>query len=215
MKKFLSVIFLSFFITASSIAKNMPLYTTSINNYGVGVINMPQEFNIYEQPNFKSKTVAHYKWGNSTGAYIHDSDLSDNFVIYNPSKNQAYMTVTTDSDGDGWYEVCYDHKNNLTGWVAPEKYTYYPWLSFFTKFGKTNGLYAFRDIPVELKRLHSHPDFESQVINSFEKAKNIRVQIFRGNWVLVRVYDYDGKLMIGWLKWRTDEGKFNYFPNVK
>ena len=124
------------------------------------------------------------------------------------------MTVLTDSDGDGWYEICYDQKNKLTGWVAPSEYEFYPWLAFYTKYGKKNGLYPFRDLDNTEKRLYSKPDFNSQIINTFNHVKDIRIQIIRGNWALVRLYDYEGKLKIGWIKWRTDEGKFQFFPNV-
>ena len=64
------------------------------------------------------------------------------------------------------------------------------------------------------KRLYSKPDFNSQIINTFKHAKDIRIQIIRGNWALVRLYEYEGKMKIGWIKWRTDEGKFQFFPNV-
>lgn len=215
MKKFLIFFFLFFNFASYSEAKNIPLYTDSINYPGIGVINLPQDFYIYEKPNINSKILEHYQIGKAEGSKIGDTDYSDNFIIYNPLKNYAYMTVITDSDNNGWYEICYNQTKGLTGWVLPSTYTYYPWYSFFTKFGKINGLYAFKDIPVEEKRLHSHPDYDSQIINIFENAKNIRVQMYRGNWVLVRVYDYEGKLMIGWIKWRTDEGKFNYFPILK
>ena len=215
MKKIFISIFLFFSLTMSVFAKNVPLYTNSINQVGIGLIKLPQEFYIYEKPDLKSKVVTKFQWGQAEGSKINDTDYSDNFIIFDPNKDYAYMTVLTDSDGDGWYEICYDQTKGLTGWVNPSKYEYYPWYSFFMKYGKQNGLYAFRNIPVELKRLHSKPTEDSQVINTFENAKNIRVQIYRGNWVLVRVYDFEGKLMIGWLKWRNEDGKFNYFPLLK
>ena len=214
MRRFLLAIFLIFFTSLSVNAKNIPLYKNSITQVGVGVIKLPQEFTIYEKPDFKSKVVKSYKWGEAEGSKIQDEDYSNNFIIYNPISKLAFMTVLTDSD-NGWYEICYDQKNELKGWVAPSKYVYYPWFSFFTKYGKENGLYAYRDLAPEQKWLYSQPDKESQVINTFKNAKDIRVQIYRGNWMLVRVYDLEGKLKIGWLKWRTDEGNFNYFPIVK
>ena len=199
MKKFLILILLLLSLSLSACAKNIPLYTNSVNLEGVGIIKLPQEFYIYEKPDFKSKKVTKFQWGQAEGSKINDTDYSDNFIIFDLNKNYAYMTVITDSNG-------------LTGWVKPSEYEFYPWYSFFVKYGRQNGLYAFRDIPVELKRLHSKPAEDSQVINTFENAKNIRVQMYSGNWVLVRVYDFEGKLMIGWLKWRNDNGKFNYFP---
>ena len=214
MEKFLLTIFLIFFTALSVNAKNIPLYKNSINQVGVGIIKLPQEFSIYEKPDLKSKMVKSYKWGEAEGSRIQDGDYSDNFIIYDPLKDLAFMTVITDSN-DGWYEVCYDQKNGLTGWVYPSKYEYYPWFPFFKKFSKENGLYPYKDLTPEQKRLYSQPNINSQIIGNFKTAKYISVQMYRGNWVLVRVYDYEGKLKIGWLRWRTDEGNFNYFPIVK
>ena len=213
MKKFLLIFIMFFLVCCSAFGKNVPLYSTSININGIGVIKLPQKFTVYEEANKKSKVLADFTWGEAEGAYIKD-DYSDNFIIFDPLQNTAFMTVVEDSDDTGWYKVCYDQKNGLTGWVYPGKYIFYSWLFFFNRYGKKDGLYAFRDLDNTQKRLYSKPDFDSQVINKFEKAKDIRVQVFRGNWVLVRVYDYEGGVKIGWLNWRTPEGKLRYFPNV-
>ena len=215
MKKFLIILIMFFVSILGGYAKNIPLYSTSISQTGVGIIKLPHEFSVYYAPDLRSKVIKEFQWGRIDDANIEDTDLSDNFIIINTADDAAYMTVLTESDGDGWYEICYDQKNGYTGWVSPSEYEFYPWYSFFTKYGKKFGLYAFRDIPVELKRLHSKPDENSQTINTFENAKNIRVQMYRGNWALVRVYDYEGRLMIGWIKWRNEDGKFNYFPLLK
>ena len=213
MKKILLTIIMFFIVCCGAFGKNAPLYTNSINVEGIGIIKMPQEFKVYEDKNEKSKILADFKWGKAEGAYIRD-DYSDNFVVFDPLQNIAFMSVVDDADEVGWYKICYDQKNGLTGWVKPSKYTFYSWLFFFNRYGKANGLYAFRDLPNNLKWLYSKPDLESQVITTFERAKDIRVQIFRGNWALVRLYDYEGGVKIGWINWRTPEGKFKYFPNV-
>ena len=213
MKKLFCTLFILLIMNGTVLAKNIPLYTTSINVEGMGIISLPQEFTVYEQADRKSPVLKNYKWGKAEGAYITE-EYSDDFIIYDSLQNKAYMTVVDDSDKKGWYRVCYDQKNGLTGWVNPDNYIFYSWLSFYTRFGKANGLYAFNDLDNKQKWLYSKPDFDSQVINTFERAKDIRVQIFRGNWVLVRVYDYEGGMKIGWLNWRTKDGKFKYFPNV-
>ena len=217
MKNFLSTVILLFlflFLACLDVsAKTTPLYKNSIAVEGIGIIKLPEKFSVYEKPNFKSKVLKSYSWGKDAGAYI-KADDDDDFIIYYPAQSAAFMTVVDDLEDSPWYKVCYDQKNKLTGWVSPDKYEFYNWLSFFTKYGKANGLYAFKDLDLKEKRLYSKDSLDSQILSSFERAKNIRVHIFRGNWVLVRVYDYEGGLKIGWLKWRTDEGKFNFFPNI-
>lgn len=213
MKKLLLTLIMIFVFCISAFGKNAPLYKTSISNFGIGVIKLPQEFKVYEAKDEKSSVLADFKWGSAEGVYIRD-DYSDNFIIFDSLQNMAFMTVVEDSDDIGWYKVCYDQKKGLTGWVHPSKYNFYSWLFFYIKYGKANGLYALKDLDNAPQKLYSKPDFESQVINTFEKAKDIRVHIFRGNWVLVRIYDYEGGVKIGWLNWRTPEGKLNYFPNV-
>ena len=217
MKKFLAtIVILILFLFSDSLiarAKTTPLYKNSIAVEGIGIIKLPEKFSVYEKPDFKAKVLKSYSWGKESGAYI-KADDDDDFIIFYPAQNAAYMTVVDDIEDSTWYKVCYDQKNRLTGWVSPEKYEYFNWLSFFTKYGKANGLYAFKDLDLKEKRLYSKDDIDSQIIGSFERAKNIRIHIVRGNWVLVRVYDYEGGLKIGWLKWRTDEGRFRFFPNV-
>ena len=213
MKKIFITVIIVLMTCINAFAKNAPMYKNSINVAGIGVIKLPQEFTIYESDNERSPVIKIIKWGKAEGAYISD-DYSDNFIIFDPLQNTAFMTVVEDSDNTGWYKICYDQKNELTGWVSPGDYTFYSWLSFFTKYGKMNGLYAFSDIDNTEKRLYSKPDFNSQIINTFENAKDIRIQIFRGNWALVRVYDYKGGMKIGWINWRTQEGKFKFFPAV-
>lgn len=213
MRKILLTLTIIFIFCLNAIGKNVPLYTTSINVDGIGVIKLPQEFKVFESEDEKSPVLADFKWGKAEGAFIRD-DYSDNFIIFDPLQNVAYMTVVEDSENTGWYKVCYDQKKGLTGWVRPSEYKFYSWLFFYIKYGKANGLYAFSDIDNKQKWMYSKPDFDSQVINKFERAKDIRVQIFRGNWVLVRVYDYEGGVKIGWLNWRTPDGKLKYFPNV-
>ena len=217
MKKFLKIAFIIFsvciFTCFEAYGKTVPLYKNSINTEGIGIIKLPQRFNIYESPGLKSKVIKEIVWGEESGAIVRD-DTESGFIIFYPAQNQAFMTVIDDTESGGWYRVCYDQKNKLYGWVSPDKYTFYSWINFFSKYGKANGLYAFRDLDLTEKRLYAKPDLNSQILGSFERAKDIRVQIYRGNWALVRVYDYEGGLKIGWLKWRTDEGKFKFFPNV-
>ena len=214
MKRLFTVIFIfiSLFFGLYANAKTAPLYKDSINVEGIGIIRLPQEFTVYEKPSKKSKILKQYKWGDAQGAY--SEEYVNDFIIFDPLNNIAFMSVVDDLESGYWYKVCYDQKNKLSGWVMPNDYDYYSWLSFFTKYGKQNGIYPFRDLDLTEKRLYSKDDLNSQILGSFEKAKDIRVQIFRGNWVLVRIYKYEGGMKIGWLKWRTDEGKFHYFPKV-
>lgn len=217
MKKIISSFFIAIMLCIFSLsysnAKTIPLYKNSINIEGIGIIKLPQTFTIYEEPNTNSTVLKQYKWGDAQGA-IYSEDYNSDFIIFHPAHNIGYMTVVDDIEGENWYKVCYDQKKQLTGWVSPNNYNFFNWLSFFTKYGKANGLYAFRDLDLTEKRLYSKDDLNSQIISTFKNAKNIQVLIFRGNWVLVRVYDFEGGLKIGWLKWRTDEGKFKFFPNV-
>lgn len=213
MKKIFITIIMIFTLCMGAYAKHTPLYKNSISIEGIGAIQLPNEFTIYEKPDLKSKVLTQYKWGQAEGSYVND-DYGDNFIVFDPVKNIGFMTVVEDSELEGWYEICYDQTNKLTGWVYPKEYKFYPWLSLFTKYGKANGLYAFRDLDNTEKRLYAKADPESQVIGTFKRAKDIRIQIIRGNWALVRLYDYERKMKIGWIRWRTDEGKFQFFPNV-
>ena len=53
MRKLLTIIAI-FVFSLSAFGKNVPLYSTSINVQGIGVIKLPQEFKVYEKANENS-----------------------------------------------------------------------------------------------------------------------------------------------------------------
>lgn len=214
MKKFFIVIIILFFTTVGAFAEIIPTHSYSINKYGIGTLNVVDSFSVYERPDECSrvlKTVNYERIKNS--AIMEDtSGMENTLIAYVPTKNVALVTVETNNE-DGWFEIYYDQKNGLTGWVyLNEIRNFRTWRETLYYWGKMNGIYLFRDYGEDYKRLYSQDNEESQVVDSFVREKYINFSVIRGNWMLASVFDVEKKNKIGWMKWRREDGTLLVFP---
>ena len=217
MKKFsiFITIFLLFFIVSStqSLADVIPRYTTSIKHTGIGAFNLPNEFNIYSEPNENSQIITQIKW-NENG--LIESDIKENeiFVSFVPSQNIAYCAV--DDEIEGWVKIFYSQSHGKSGWVkVTSKNRYVSWLGFYMSWGRKNGVYFFKDMPDINKRLMSAPDANSQKVWGIIYPKFIKLTLVRGNWMMIKLVDFGNEVKLGWVQWRDENGKFLIFPDMK
>ena len=216
MKKFLLILFL-FTCTITSVkADVMPFYMNSIPHTGVGVVNVGEYNIIYSKPNLESSVIATVSY-EVNGTVLNQNWYQTNriFVAFSPRAKLAYAVVV-DEDGSDWYNICYDQTTGKTGWVKVEdRKQFFTWKDFIDYYGRKRGIYAFRDIPPMYKKLYSGPGDDSQILQSFDFARHIYLKKVTGNWVLVVLEDLHNKTKIGWLKWRTSDGKLYYFPSIQ
>jgi hypothetical protein len=195
----------------------MPKYSNSINVYGIGVYFAPRNFEIYSEPDDKSKLIKYIQW-NNLGIIDYNDDLNtkDVFISFLPDKDIAVMTVNDETDG--WYQVVYNQYTGDKGWVkSSDAGKFYSWFEFITKYGKDYGLYLFSDMPSEYRLVHMAPDKDSQTQKDCQFTnEDVKLQIVRGNWMLVKLVDF-GKtnMYVGWIRWRSDDGKIYAFPNLR
>lgn len=196
----------------------IPIESTNIVHYGFGVVNLPDSFSVYAEPDESSrliKTVNYEENANSAIVNQHNS-LDGTIIAYVPSKNIALATVETNRE-DGWFEIYYDQRNGKTGWVKqnnPDSFK--TWKDVFYLWGKKNGVYIFRDMPVNKKSLYSSNSSDSQKLDTLTMPKYINFTIIRGNWMLVEVLDLDQKTTkIGWIQWRNEDGTLLMFPILR
>ena len=216
MKKIIITIFMFLFSALYSNADIMPFYTNSIQYTGIGLVNFGEYNTIYEQPSLESGVIATVSY-EINGVVLNHNWYQTNriFVAFSPRARLAYAVVV-DEDGSDWYNICYDQKNGKTGWIKVEnRKDFFTWKDFLDYYGRKRGIYAFRDIPAQYKRLYSGPGEDSQVLQSFDYARHIYLKKVTGNWVLVTLEDLQNKTKIGWLKWRTTDGKLYYFPSIQ
>ncbi len=219
MKRFiLSLIFLIFlFFTMPVNADTVPYGRKSIKYYGIGVINMPKEYNIYSAPSFNSaiiKKVIHTDSRKS--AIVRSTNMQKHsYIAYVPSNNVALLPVDMNNE-DNWYSVYLDQKEGQMGWVYNENPSdFYTYKDLFYKYGKPYGLRFFNDLTKDEKVLYSAENINSKTIDTFTFPEYVNFTVIRGNWILVSINDHTGQAKVGWFNWRNEDGTLNMFPNFK
>jgi hypothetical protein len=193
--------------------------------WGIGVYFAPQKITIYTEPDLNSPRVEELTWNyarvqinSATGTIVTPEHV---FVSFYPYKYIAIMSVVDDTEN--WAKVIYDHKHNLQGWVylkediPKTEYNsfvgnYFTWLQFIQNVAQKNLLYFIPGVPKKMRMLRSAPNDDAKPVSyEMKSIKNIQFKYMRGNWILVKVVDYYSNAPIGWLRWRTDDGKLLMF----
>lgn len=216
MRKLFFTLLSIFFLTQAVFADVMPRYTTSVNHYGIGILRVSNLTKIYEKQDENSDIIQKIYWDNGKNFKTSDGTRPENtFIAYIPTSNYAFLSV--EDENDKWVLVYYDQKTGKTGWVkkAEANNEFYTWADFINTYGRKNGIYAFKDIPREERVLYSTAQEDGQVVDSWEIAKNITPWYLNGNWLMVKLIDYDNTQKTGYLKWRTDEGRLLIFVDLK
>ncbi|MDR1327501.1 MAG: hypothetical protein LBJ74_03750 [Heliobacteriaceae bacterium] len=136
------------------------------------------------------------------------------FVVYIPSKGFALFAVTDETED--WVEVIYNNKTGAKGWIhKDDPYKFMSWVYFFNAYGKKYGLNMLNGVPEKVLEIHSAPEDASQVIGRINHPQKINLNVIRGNWALVNVYDMDRIPKTGFVRWRGEDGTKYFFPAVK
>ncbi len=218
MRKLVIYVFI-FFSMLLAHAGATPYYTYDVKYPGIGVIEFDNDVTIYEKPNVNSEVLMTLEVAPKTGNMLMMNERTSAyyFLAQNPEKKLAYL-VALDEQDDGWIQVCYSQQDNLTGWVKSSLDKVQPWREFFTVWGKKNGLYIFKDVPTEAKKLYAKPfddKDDARVVEGFKNAYKINLVYIKGNWMLVRVLDVGNAERIGYIRWRDTDGKLFMFPLMK
>ena len=220
MKRFLLTFtaFLLLLFAMPSFADIIPLSTKSIKYYGEGVINMPKNYIVYQNPSADAPVLREVNYDNiKKSAIVNTIDMNRiSYIAYVPSNNVALLTVES-NPGNNWYCVYLNQSTGETGWIYNEDETaFMTYRNLFYKYGKQYGLKAFSDLSKEEKVLYASEDLNSKVIDEFTYPKYISFTVIRGNWMLASVRDLTSKqAKVGWFNWRDDDGTLKIFPNFK
>lgn len=206
-------VFLNLYLTA--MADVMPYYVNSLRRYGIGytLVKSPLvmrreakvEGEVLEVLNFDYKQEETFCEKNKDRCQIDEV-----FAAYSKSKNLAFMTTLDETEG--WSLVCFNQSERpVCGWVEEENNKFYNWSDFFGIFGKKYGLYLFKDLQKPDKVLYSAPTKQTNSIGSLEMPKMITPWLIRGNWLLVKVLDFQNQAKTGWINFRGNDGKLKLF----
>lgn len=199
----------------------VPQYAGTVQNWGIGGVFVDKEISLYELRNTNSKLVAKIKW-NEKGDVVCRGKCADSgniFVEFIPSKNYALLAaedVFDNEDGANgvWAQVYYGGNNKA--WLKlDENNKFISWQDFLTIYGKKHGFYLFKDIKKEERKLYARPQDDTRTVDSWESAKLITPWFVKGNWIMVKVLNFDNVQKTGWFKWRTSEGTLRGFVDLR
>ena len=215
MKKRFAFILLTLIFSQLAFAEVMPYYINSLRRYGIGFTsvtsplvlrNLPsEEGNIVETVNFDFKTE-------EVACLINKERCSQEevFSAFSPKNKLAFLTTIDESDK--WSFVCFNQSERpICGWAKEDNNKFYTWTEFFGTFGKKYGLYLFKDLKKADKILYAAPVKQSNTTGSIELPRMISPWLVSGNWLLVKVYDFNNQTKTGWLNFRDNYGKLKLF----
>lgn len=215
MKKILILFFILFSCSQMLLADVMPYYINSLRRYGIGYTKVQSplimrreaklEGEILETLNFNFKEEI-----TSCEKNKDRCEIDEVFAAYSKSKKIAFLTTLDTTEG--WNLVCFNQTERpVCGWVEEQQNKFYSWSEFFEIFGKKYGLYLFKDLQKNDKILYGAPVKQTNSLGSIEMPKIITPWLIRGNWILVKVHDYNNQLKTGWINFRGDDGKLKLF----
>jgi len=217
MKRIFSVIFALFFSINTALADVFPVYTDSVVSWGIGLAKVEKKIVIYKNNDETSNIVEVIVW-DEQGNVSHKNpgvlQISNAFVAFVPSNNTALFAV--DDEDDDWIKICYNQKQQKYGWIKKaDGHKVIDWQDFFKTYGRKYGVYLFKDISKDSRQLYAKPQSGAQSVDSFTYTKNISPWLIRGNWMLVKIINYDNTKKTGWVKWRDESGKLLIFTYLK
>ncbi len=201
--KFIFSVFLIAILCPKIFAKNfLPNYSYNIKYPGVGVCLIKHNKDVYIEPDIYSHKV--YK--------INANMDPESILAITPDANIIFAAEDTDRK---WVQIITEQNKGTKGWIPlANNERFLPWHKFIQKYGNKYGLYTFNDIPDQYKKIYLSPDESAQFHKlDYYNPKMIKPKIVRGNWVMVSVMNIDRKIYIGWIRWRSSEGKLYAFPN--
>lgn len=214
MKKIFLIIAALFCLALSSYADVIPRYTTSIKHTGIGTFNVPEHFTVYAEPDENSAQLGQISWSKD-GVTLNNKQIRENdiFAAFIPSHGIAYSAV--DDEIDGWVKIFYSQAQGKSGWVkTTAKNKFVSWMGFFMSYGRKNGVYFFKDMPDDNKKVMSAPSSDSQRLSGYTYPKFVKLTLVRGNWMLVTILDLGNETRVGWMQWRKEDGSFMIFPKL-
>jgi len=216
MKKIIIIFILLCLGSLSAFAVDViPASSKSIKNYGVGILKIEKDFDVYSEPKENSKKLGHFTMQNTKSAIIETTGQINPFIIEIPSQKDYFVTIY-EYPSENWIKIYFNKKGNETGWIKiKDKSNFMTWKEFMLKYGKANGLKIMRDVPSTEYILYAQADENAKIADEFIYPEHIACRMIQGNWMLITVDDSGKEYKTGWFQWRTSDGKLRLFPNMK
>lgn len=182
--------------------------TTTIGMYQVG-----DDVKIYKEPNEDSQILYRVRWNNDE-FFPSEIGFDNFFTVFLPKKNLALVSVT--DFNDDWVEIIYNNSTGQTGWIKKDDpYKFMTWINFYNTYGKKYGLVLLKSTPETCKDIKAQTEDLAKTISTMNYPQKINLNVIRGNWALVSVFDLDKTPKTGYVRWRSDNGVRYFFPDIK
>lgn len=182
--------------------------TTTIGMYQVG-----DDVKIYKEPNEDSQILYRVRWNNDE-FFPSEIGFDNFFTVFLPKKNLALVSVT--DFNDDWVEIIYNNSTGQTGWIKKDDpYKFMTWINFYNTYGKKYGLVLLKSVPETCKDIKAQTEDLAKTISTMNYPQKINLNVIRGNWALVSVFDLDKTPKTGYVRWRSDNGVRYFFPDIK
>lgn len=182
--------------------------TTTIGMYQVG-----DDVKIYKEPNEDSQILYRVRWNNDE-FFPSEIGFDNFFTVFLPKKNLALVSVT--DFNDDWVEIIYNNSTGQTGWIKKDDpYKFMTWINFYNTYGKKYGLVLLKSSPETCKDIKAQTEDLAKTISTMNYPQKINLNVIRGNWALVSVFDLDKTPKTGYVRWRSDNGVRYFFPDIK
>lgn len=214
MKKILILFFIFFSFSSEVFAEVMPYYINSLRRYGIGYTLVKSPLVLRREASMDGEILEtlNFDYNQNVSCLVNKNrcNIDEIFAAY--SENKKIALLTTLDETQGWSLVCFNQgENPICGWVSEKENKFYNWTDFFSVYGKKYGLYLFKDLQKNDKILYAAPMKQTNTTGSIEMPRAIMPWLVRGNWVLVKVHDFNNQLKTGWLNFRSDNGKLKLF----
>ena len=212
--KIIFALVLFFGLYSSARADVLPYYINSLRRYGIGYTQVQSPLTMRNAPNGDIIETLNFdfKTGETT-CLINKQRCSQDevFAVFSQSKKLAFLTALDESQDYSY--VCFNQTEMpICGWVEENSSNkFFGWADFFGTWGKKYGLYLFKDVQKTNKFLYSAPVKQTNSTGVLEFPKYISPWLVRGNWVLVKVHDFNNQMKTGWLNYRGNDGKLKVF----
>lgn len=195
-------------------AEVLPYYINSLRRYGIGYTSVKSPLILRQTPDGEGKILEtlNFDYLGKASCQINSNrcELDEIFAAYS-EKNKVALLTTLD-ETEGWSLVCFNQSEApICGWADEKENKFYNWMDFFSVYGKKYGLYLYRDLKKPDKLLYAAPMKQTNTTGSIEMPKAITPWLVRGNWVLVKVHDFNNQMKTGWFNFRGDDGKLKLF----
>ena len=197
-------------------AEVLPYYINSLKRVAIGFTNVQSPLVLRKTPQEDGEILetVNFDFEKNVSCLVNKQrcSLEEVFSAYSTEKKIALLTTVDETQG--WSLVCFNQSEKpVCGWAEEKKNKYYNWTDFFNIYGRKYGVYLFKDLQKTDKILYSAPLKQTNSVGTIDMPRKIDPWLIRGNWILVKVYDFNNQLKTGWINFRFDNGKLKLFVN--